>query len=117
MKPQEKTKVVRAVPSVNKSDLYHTMDGYEFIYETTAPHSKVDVAVPGFFNIWRDELRVGMVIECRLGPIADGITQVWLQVIAAPKNDIQGDVMVSVGPSKSFTPCRHDGSLTKEKAA
>ena len=45
----------------------------------------------------------------------DGITQVWLQVIEAPKNDISGDVMVSVGPSRKFTPVRHSEGAEDEK--
>ncbi len=60
-----------------------------------------------------------MMIECRLGKIEDGITQLFVQVIASPKTDRLGDVEVAVGPSKKFTPCRHDGTLVvdEEKAA
>ncbi len=117
-RPTDPVKVVRAVPSTHRNDLYHTMDGYDWVYENPA-YTKIDVARPGFFNVYRDELRVGAIIECRVGEIADGITQVWVQVIASPKNDKEGDVMVSVGPSRKFTPVRHDGTLAdeKEKAA
>ena len=118
MRPSDPVKVVRAVPRTDRNDLYHTTDSYDFVYENPA-YGKADVVRPGFFNVYRHELRVGMVIECRLGEIADGITQAWLQVIAAPKSELQGDVMISVGSSRKFTPVRHDGTLGKdaEKAA
>ena len=118
MKPQGPTKVFKAVPATDRNDLYHTTDGYDFIYENSA-YMKIDVAKPGFFNAYRDELRVGMMVECRLGEIADGITQVFVQVIAAPKNEAGGDIEVSIGSARKFTPCRTDGTLAEdaEKAA
>ncbi len=118
MKPMGPTKVIKAVPTRDRDDLYHTTDGYDFIYENSK-YTKIDVAKPGFFNIFRDELRVGMMVECRLGEIADGIIQVFVQVIASPKTEGGGDVMVSIGSSRSFTPCRTDGTLAEdeEKAA
>ena len=112
-RPSDPEKVVQAVPSTYRNDLYHSMDGYDWIYENPA-YTKIDVARPGFFNIYHEELRVGAIIECRIGEISDGITQVWLQVIASPK-ETEGDVMVSVGPSRKFTPVRHDGTLAEEK--
>ena len=72
MRPMDKPKVVRAVPRSDRNDLYHTVDGYDFIYENPT-YGKADVVRPGFFNTFRDELKVGMMIECRLGDIADGI--------------------------------------------
>ena len=115
MRPADPAKVVRAVPSTTRNDLYHTTDGYDWVFESPK-YQKVDVAKPGFFNIYRDELRVGMMIECRLGAIEDGITQLFVQVIASPKTERSGDVMVSVGPSKKFTPVRHDGTLAEDTA-
>ena len=112
-RPTDPVKVVRAVPSTYRNDLYHTVDGYDWVYENPA-YTKIDVARPGFFNVYREELRVGAIVECRLGEISDGITQVWVQVIVAPKEG-EGDVMVSVGPSRKFTPARHDGTLSDEK--
>ena len=112
-RPTDPVKVVRAVPSTYRNDLYHTMDGYDWVYENPA-YTKIDVARPGFFNAYREVLRVGAIIECRVGEISDGITQVWVQVIAVPKESV-GDVMVSVGPSRKFTPVRHDGTLADEK--
>ena len=114
MKPPGPTKVIKAVPTRNRDDLYHTTDGYDFIYENSK-YTKIDVAKPGFFNIFRDELRVGMMVECRLGQIADGITQVFVQVIASPKTEAGGDVMVSIGSSRKFTPCRTDGTLAEDE--
>ena len=113
MRPVDPAKVVRAVPSTTRNDLYHVTDGYDFVYENPG-YSKLDVAKPGFFNAYRDELRLGMMVECRLGTIEDGITQLFVQVIEAPKSERLGDVMVSVGPSKKFTPSRHDGTMTLE---
>ena len=106
-KPVE-TKVIRAVRPTGRNDLYHTVDGYDWVYENSSA-TKIDVARPGFFNIYREEMRTGAMIECRLGHFIDGITQVWLQIIEAPKSERGGDVMVSVGPSRKFTPARHDG--------
>ena len=114
MRPTDATKVVRAVPRTDRNDLYHTMDGYDFIYENPS-YAKIDIAKPGFFNAYRDELRVGMVIEARLGAIVDGITQTWVQVIEAPRSELGGDVMVALGPSKRFTPVRHDGTLEEDQ--
>ncbi len=57
------------------------------------------------------------MIECRLGNFIDGITQVWLQIIEAPRSERAGDVLVSVGPSRKFTPVRHDGALEDEEKA
>ncbi len=111
--------MVRAVPSTYRDDLYHVGDGYDFVYENPN-YSKIDAVKPGFLNCYRNELRVGMMVEFRLGPIEDGITQLFAQVIAAPKSEREGDVVVSVGPSRKFTPARHDGTLPedeKEQAA
>ena len=114
MRPAERIKVVKAVPSTGRDDLYHTTDGYDFIYENSK-YTKLDVVKPGFFNNFRDELRVGMMVECRLGEIEDGITQLFVQVIAAPKTEIRGNVEVSVGGSRKFTPARTDGSLEEDE--
>ena len=113
-KPISMEPPVRAVRPTGRNDLYHTVDGYDWIYENSNA-TKVDVARPGFFNVYRDEMRAGAMIECRLGHFVDGINQVWLQIIEAPKSEKSGDVMVSVGPSRKFTPVRHDGSLEDEK--
>ena len=113
MKPAGPTKVIKAVPATDRNDLYHTTDGYDFIYENSA-YAKIDVAKPGFFNAYRDELRVGMMVECRLGEIADGITQVFVQVIAAPRSERLGDIEVSVGSARKLTPCRHDGMFAED---
>ena len=96
-------KVIKAVPSDYRNDLYHTMDGYDWIYENSG-YRKFDVIQPGFFDCYREELRVGAVIECRLGKIEDGIEQGWLQVIQAPQREREGTVMVSTGPWRKFTP-------------
>ena len=114
MKPVGPTKVIKAPPRSDRTDLYHTVDGYDFIYENSTA-TKIDVAKPGFFNLFRDEMQVGMMVECRLGQIADGITQVFVQIIASPKDDRSGDVMVSVGPARKFSPARHDGTLADEQ--
>ena len=114
-KPAE-TKVIRAVRPTGRNDLYHTTDGYDWVYENSSA-TKPDVCKPGYFNIYREEMRAGAMIECRLGHFVDGITQVWLQIIAAPRSERQGDVMVSVGPSRKFTPARHDGTLEDEEQA
>ena len=118
-KPMETT-VIRAVRPTGRNDLYHTVDGYDWVYENSSA-TKVDVARPGFFNVYREEMRAGAIIECRLGNYVDGITQVWLQIIEAPRSEGGGDVMVSVGPSRKFSPCRHDGTQDEtseeEKAA
>ena len=108
-KPTE-TKVFKAVRPTGHNDLYHTADGYDWIFENTEA-TKLDVCKPGFFNTYREEMRAGAIIECRLGDMADCITQVWLQIIEAPLSAGTGDVIVSVGPSKRFTPVRHGGEL------
>ena len=112
-KPAETT-VIRAVRPKGRDDLYHTVDGYDWIFENSAA-TKLDVSKPGFFNTYRGEMRAGAMIECRLGHFVDGITVVFLQIIEAPKSERAGDVMVSVGPSRKFTPARHDGALADEK--
>ena len=113
-KPQDPVKVAPAVQSVAINDMYHTIDGYDFIYENVKA-TKIDVVRPGFFNPYRDDrnLKCGNVIECRLGKVEDGITQVWLQVIEVRARALGGDVIVAVGPSRKFTPCRHDGEQEK----
>ena len=116
-RPAEKMKVVRAPENTSESALYHDADGYDWVFESTE-FTKLDVCCPGFFNVHRDwGLQVGAMIECRLGKIEDGITQVWLQVLVAPRTRLEGDIIVSVGPSRKFTPCRHDGKLAEDKAA
>ena len=118
-RPAEKVKVVRAPENTIDSALYHTGDGYDWVFESTE-YTKLDVVCPGFFNIHRGRgLHVGAIIECRLGSIEDGITQVWLQVIKAPVQERRDadDVLVSVGSSRKFTPVRHSGAMAEEKAA
>ena len=113
-KPADPVKVFKAVRPKGRNDLYHTVDGYDWVYENSEA-TKIAVATPGFFNCYREEMRAGAMIEARLGRFVDGITQVWLQVIEVPKNDVSGDVMVSVGPSRKFTPARHSGAAEDEK--
>ena len=114
-KPADAT-VIRAVRPTGRNDLYHNVDGYDWVFENSDA-TKLDVVRPGYFNVYREEMRPGAMIECRLGHFVDGITQVWLQIIAAPKGEGEGDIMVSVGPSKKFTPARTDGTLEDEEKA
>ncbi len=46
MRPTDKPNVVRAVPRTDRNDLYHTVDGYDFIYENPS-YGKADVCRPG----------------------------------------------------------------------
>ena len=114
-RPIDKPKVFKApAPSYDRNSMYSCQDGRDWIYEPLEPFTKVDVCVPGYLNAYREELRVGSRITCRLGEIADGITEVELQVIACPRN-VNEDVLVAVGASRRFTPCRTDGSLDEDK--
>ena len=103
-------------PTFDVNALYYPHDhGGDWVYEPLEPFTKVDVIVPGHFNAYRADLRVGSRITCRLGKIADGITEVELQVIERPQSDRAGDVMVSLkGRDGTFTPCRHDGTLAED---
>ena len=107
--PNQPTEVLQR-PLASDTNFAGVLDRYDKVYQHDK-HGKADVIRPGYFNAFRTELRVGTVIDCRLGDPADGITQVFLQVIECRK-DGTGDsdpVMVSVGPSRKYTPCRHDG--------
>ena len=88
-------------------------------YEPLEPFTVLDVCKPGHFNAYWEDLRVGKLITCLLGEIADGINMVELQVIECPRNAHSkhtGDVMVSrKGRDGKFTPYRHDGTMTDEK--
>ena len=102
-------------PSYDRNAMYYIPDGYDWIYEPSEPFTKVDVVRPGHLNAYREELRIGARITCRLGEIKDGITEVELQVIECPRETV-GDVVVSVkGRDGSFVPVRHDGSLGEDK--
>ena len=103
-------------PAYDVNSLYYVTDGLDWIYEPKEPYTKKDVVVPGHLNGYRAELRVGSRITCRLGPIAEGICELDLQVIECPKSDQAGDVMVSIkGRDGHFTPCRHDGTLAEDE--
>ena len=99
-------------PAYDRNALYYPHDhGGDWVYEPLEPFTKKDVIVPGHFDAYRDDLRVGSRITCRLGDIQDGITEVELQVIECPKR-VDDNIMVSVkGRDGQFTPCRHDGTL------
>ena len=116
-RPVDKPKVFKAPPpTYDRNAMYYVQDGRDWIYEPAEPFTKVDVVRPGHLNAYREELRVGSRITCRLGEIADGITEVELQVIECPRKDRQGDVVVSVkGRDGNFTPVRHDGTLDEDK--
>lgn len=104
----------------DRNALYYPHDsGGDFVYEPREPFTKKDVVMPGHFNAYRDDLRVGTRITCRLGDIADGITEVELQIIERPRDERGGDIMVSFKDMKTgkFCPCRTDGTLAEEKAA
>ena len=120
-RPVDREVVKAAPPAYDRNSLYYPHDhGGDWIYEPREPFTKVDVIVPGHFNAWREELRFGCRVTCRLGKIEDGITEVELQVIECPRSEVQGDVVVSLkGRDGSFTPCRSDGTISdeKEKAA
>ncbi len=86
------------------------IDTYDRVLRA-ADVAKIDVCKPGFFNEYRSELTEGTMIDCRIGGIEDGITRVSLMVIDCPQSDLAGDVLVAVGESKKYTPCRHDGKI------
>ena len=116
-KPIEKKIIKAPPPTKDVNALYYVADGFDWIYEPKEPFSKVDVVLPNHFDVYREELRVGARITCRLGKIADGITEVELQIIECPQWATHGDVMVSVkGRDGRFTPCRHDGMLGEDEA-
>ncbi len=118
-RPAEVKKFKAPPPSYDRNALYYIVDSYDWIYEPREPFEKIDVCKPGHFNAYRDDLRLGSRITCRLGDIATGITEIELQIIEWSRSEHEGDVMVSVGPSRKFTPVRHDGTLAEdeEKAA
>ena len=119
MRPNEKKVFKAPKATYDRNALYYPHDhGGDFVYEPLEPFTQVDVCVPGHFNAYRDDLRVGTRITCRLGDIADGIKEVELQVIERPRTEREGDIMVSVkGRDGTFTPVRHDGTLAEDKAA
>lgn len=114
VRPVEKTVVRAPAPEMDRNALYYVSDGYDFVYEPKALYTKIETCSPGHFNAYREDLRVGTRITCRLGKIEDGITEIELQVIEVPGMSNGGDVLVSVGASRSFTPCRTDGSLDEK---
>ncbi len=118
MKPVDRVKVIKAPPRRDRNELYYIVDGYDWVYEHPT-YTKGDVVRPGFFNEYKDEMRVGAMIECRLGVIEEGIKRHWLQVIQVPKTMRDGDVLVSYENQKhEFICVRHDGTLDeKERAA
>ena len=103
-------------PSFDRNALYYPHDqGGDWVYEPREPFTKKDVVMPGHFNAYRDDLRVGARITARLGDIADGITEVELQVIECPRSERQGHVVVSYKNQQGKFICvRHDGSLADE---
>ena len=103
-------------PSYDRNALYYPHDsGGDFVYEPREPFTKKDVVMPGHFNAYRDDLRVGTRICCRLGDIADGILEVELQIIERPRQEGDGDILVSFQDHKTgkFCPVRHDGTLAE----
>ena len=113
VRPVEKKVYKSPAAEIDRNALYYVSDGYDFIYEPRALYTKIEVTIPGHFNCYREDVRVGTRITCRLGKIEDGITEIELQVIDVP-TPAQGDVSVAVGASRSFTPCRHDGTLEEK---
>ena len=120
-RPQEREVFKAPPPTYDVNALYYVSDGFDWVYEPKEVYSKPDIVKPGHFNAYRNELRVGSRITCRIGKIENGIIEYEVQVIECPRSERQGDVMVSVkGRYGSFTPCRHDGGEVvdeKEKAA
>ena len=105
-KPVARVKTIETKQNtIDKYSLYHVVDGYDWNYEHTDV-SRDEVTAPGFFDVYRSEMRVGAVIEARLGVVADGIERVLLQVISAPRDERGGPIEVSAGPSTFFVPCR-----------
>lgn len=102
-------------PTYDRNAMYYVADGLDWVYEPREPFTKKDVVVPGHFDAYREELRVGSRITCRLGKVKDGITEVELQIIERPRSEGQGHVMVSLGSTREFTPVRHDGTQADEK--
>ena len=104
-------------PSYDRNAMYYVTDGHDWIYEPREPFTKKDVCLPGHFDAYSDELRVGCRITCRLGKIEDGITEVELQVIECPPLGKQSEapVLVSLGSTRVYTPVRHDGTATKDE--
>ena len=116
VRPVEIEKFKAPPPAYDRNAMYYVADGLDWIYEPREPYTKIDVCLPGHFDSFREELRVGSRVTCRLGKIADGITEVELQIIECPRSERQGHVMVSVkGRDGKFTPVRHDGALVDEK--
>ncbi len=115
VRPVEIEKFKAPPPTYDRNAMYYVQDGLDWVYEPREPFTKKDVVLPGHFDAYREELRVGSRITCRLGKVLDGITEVELQVIERPQSEKQGHVMVSLGSTREFTPVRHDGTATKDK--
>ncbi len=114
-RPAEVKKFKAPGPTYDRNALYLVMDSYDFVYEPREPFEKIDICKPGHFNGYRDDLRLGSRITCRLGDIATGITEIELQIIEWSRSEHEGDIIVAVGPSRKFTPVRHDGTLAEDK--
>lgn len=116
VRPVEVEKFKAPAPAYDRNAMYYVTDGHDWVYEPRQPFTKKDVVVPGHFDAYRDELRVGSRITCRLGKIEDGITEVELQVIENPRFDAEKHVMVSYkNQHGKFVCVRTDGTLAEEK--
>lgn len=116
-RPVEIQKFKAPGPTYDVNALYYPSDhGGDWVYEPHEPFTKKDVVTPGHFDAYRDELRVGSRITCRLGKIEDGITEVELQIIECPRWERLGHVMVSYKNQQGKFVCvRHDGLDETEK--
>ena len=119
MRPVEIEKFKAPGPTYDRNAMYYGAESYDWVYEPREPFTKKDVVLPGHFDAYSEELRVGSRITCRLGKIEDGITEVELQVIECPRLGIKArditTVVVSLGATREYTPVRHDGTLAEEK--
>ena len=116
-RPVEIEKFKAPGPAYDVNALYYPHDhGGDWVYEPREPFTKKDVLMPGHFDAWREELKVGSRITCRLGRIEDGITEVELQIIECPRSERQGHVMVAYKNQQGKFVCvRHDGTQANEK--
>ncbi len=115
VKPVDVKTFKAPAPRWDRNEMYYLADSYDWIFEPLDPFTKAQIIVPGFFNNYYQEFRVGSRITARLGPVEDGITEVELQVIDLPGKGGRGDVVVSVGASRKFTPVRHSEGSAEDK--
>ena len=100
----ERETVRAPIQKLRFDHMRHSQDCYDWVLAVPDVSSLEELLDPEFWEIARDELRAGQMIEVRFGPADEGISRAWFNVLSVPRNADDGPIIMTVSEVTKFKP-------------